>query len=120
MASFVPKLAGKVVQWLDLQKDDVLLDIGCGGEFPIPLDGRFELTLVTDGILNAEFAKILAQGNGSMVGIDSSASMIDSARELCKDSKNSTFEGAFYICPCFLRTTTYTFPSSHRRHTTRL
>lgn len=31
MASFVPKLATKVVQWLDLQKDDVLLDIGCGG-----------------------------------------------------------------------------------------
>ncbi|KAF7534715.1 hypothetical protein G7Z17_g13326 [Cylindrodendrum hubeiense] len=75
VASFVPKLAGKVVQWLDLQKDDVLIDIGCG-----------------DGILNAEFAKILAQGNGSMLGIDSSASMIDSARELCKDSKNSTFE----------------------------
>lgn len=75
VASFVPKLAGKVVQWLDLQKDDVLLDIGCG-----------------DGILNADFAKILAQGNGSMLGIDSSASMIDSARELCKDAKNSTFE----------------------------
>jgi predicted TPR repeat methyltransferase len=31
-ASFVPKLAGKVVQWLDLGKDDVLLDIGCGGQ----------------------------------------------------------------------------------------
>ena len=29
--SFVPKLAGKVVEWLDLQKDDVVLDIGCGG-----------------------------------------------------------------------------------------
>ncbi|KAH8717188.1 putative methyltransferase C70.08c [Beauveria bassiana] len=29
-ASFVPKLAGKVTQWLDLQKDDVVLDIGCG------------------------------------------------------------------------------------------
>ena len=30
-ASFVPKLAGKIVQWLDLQKDDAVLDIGCGG-----------------------------------------------------------------------------------------
>lgn len=59
VASFVPKLAGKVVQWLDLQKDDVLLDIGLG----------------VDGILNADFAKILAQGNGSMLGIDSSASL---------------------------------------------
>ncbi|KAF5021397.1 hypothetical protein F66182_6586 [Fusarium sp. NRRL 66182] len=29
-ASFVPKLATTVVSWLDLQKDDVLLDIGCG------------------------------------------------------------------------------------------
>lgn len=37
VASFVPKLAGKVVQWLDLQKDDVLLDIGCGGEYTISL-----------------------------------------------------------------------------------
>ncbi|KAF4457940.1 hypothetical protein F53441_195 [Fusarium austroafricanum] len=74
-ASFVPKLATKVVSWLDLQKDDVLLDIGCG-----------------DGILNAEFSKILAQGSGSMHGIDSSASMIQAARELCKDSKNSSFD----------------------------
>ncbi|KAM3529194.1 hypothetical protein NHJ13051_002019 [Beauveria bassiana] len=40
-ASFVPKLAGKVTRWLDLQKDDVVLDIGCG-----------------DGILNLEFAKL--------------------------------------------------------------
>lgn len=31
-ASFVPQLAGKVVGWLDVQKDDEILDIGCGGE----------------------------------------------------------------------------------------
>ncbi len=31
-ASFVPKLATKVMQWLDPQKDDVILDVGCGGE----------------------------------------------------------------------------------------
>lgn len=30
-ASFVPKLATKIVQWLDPQPDDVILDIGCGG-----------------------------------------------------------------------------------------
>jgi hypothetical protein len=29
----VPKLATKVVSWLDVQKDDVILDLGCGGEF---------------------------------------------------------------------------------------
>jgi len=27
----VPKLATKVMQWLDPQKDDVILDLGCGG-----------------------------------------------------------------------------------------
>jgi len=30
-ASFVPKLAGKIMQWLDPQPDDVILDVGCGG-----------------------------------------------------------------------------------------
>ncbi|EGS19296.1 uncharacterized protein CTHT_0059220 [Thermochaetoides thermophila DSM 1495] len=29
-ASFVPKLATKIVQWLDPQPNDVVLDIGCG------------------------------------------------------------------------------------------
>lgn len=32
-ASFVPKLATKIVQWLDPQKGDHILDIGCGGGF---------------------------------------------------------------------------------------
>jgi protein-L-isoaspartate O-methyltransferase len=35
-ASFVPKLATKVMQWLDPQKDDVILDVGCGGKRPHP------------------------------------------------------------------------------------
>lgn len=34
-AAFVPKLATKVVSWLDIQKDDVILDVGCGGR-PAP------------------------------------------------------------------------------------
>ena len=34
-ASFVPKLATKVVQWLDPQPDDVILDVGCGGAFSL-------------------------------------------------------------------------------------
>ncbi|OAR01676.1 hypothetical protein LLEC1_06415, partial [Akanthomyces lecanii] len=75
-ASFVPKLAGKVIQWLDLQKDDVVLDIGCG-----------------DGILNLDFAKVLSQGKGSIHGIDSSAAMIDAAKDRCKEHPNATFEG---------------------------
>ncbi|OAA73854.1 methyltransferase [Cordyceps fumosorosea ARSEF 2679] len=74
-AAFVPKLAGKVTEWLDLQKDDVVLDIGCG-----------------DGVLNLEFAKVLSQGKGSIHGIDSSAAMISAAKELCKEYPNATFE----------------------------
>ena len=31
-ASFVPKLATKILGWLDVQKDDVILDVGCGGK----------------------------------------------------------------------------------------
>lgn len=30
-AAFVPQLATKVIQWLDVQQDDYILDIGCGG-----------------------------------------------------------------------------------------
>jgi protein-L-isoaspartate O-methyltransferase len=30
-ASFVPKLATKVLSWLDVKPDDVILDVGCGG-----------------------------------------------------------------------------------------
>lgn len=32
-ASFVPKLATKIIQWLDVQEGDDILDVGCGGEF---------------------------------------------------------------------------------------
>ncbi|KAF6838577.1 methyltransferase type 11 [Colletotrichum plurivorum] len=76
-ASFVPKLATKVVGWLDVQKDDVILDIGCG-----------------DGILDVEFGKILSQGTGSLHGIDASASMISTAKKLVDDAglSNCTFE----------------------------
>ncbi|KAH0444335.1 methyltransferase type 11 [Colletotrichum kahawae] len=76
-ASFVPKLATKVVGWLDVQKDDVILDIGCG-----------------DGILDVEFGKILAQGTGSLHGIDASPSMISAAEKLVADAglSNCKFE----------------------------
>lgn len=49
--------------------------------------------LHVDGILNLDFAKFLAEGTGSVHGIDSSAKMIASARDLCKDYNNCTFEG---------------------------
>ncbi|KAF4784782.1 methyltransferase [Colletotrichum scovillei] len=63
-ASFVPKLATKVVQWLDVQKDDVILDVGCG-----------------DGVLDVEFGKVLSQGKGSLHGIDASPGMISAAKK---------------------------------------
>jgi protein-L-isoaspartate O-methyltransferase len=35
-ASFVPKLATKVLEWLDVQPEDKILDVGCGGEDILP------------------------------------------------------------------------------------
>ncbi|TGO16002.1 hypothetical protein BTUL_0033g00400 [Botrytis tulipae] len=62
-ASFVPKLAGKVLGWLDVQSDDVVLDIGCG-----------------DGIIPVQIAHTLTKGSGSIHGIDSSEDMIAAAK----------------------------------------
>ncbi|KAJ0159907.1 putative methyltransferase C70.08c [Colletotrichum tanaceti] len=80
-ASFVPKLATKVVQWLDVQKDDVILDVGCG-----------------DGILDVQFGKILAQGSGSLHGIDASPAMISAAKRAVEaaDLSNCEFEGKLF------------------------
>ncbi|KAI1647097.1 S-adenosyl-L-methionine-dependent methyltransferase [Daldinia loculata] len=76
-ASFVPKLATKILQWLDPQKDDVILDIGCG-----------------DGVLNIQLQDILAQGNGSIHGTDSSPAMIEAATQAASKAGASkcTFE----------------------------
>lgn len=32
-AAFVPKLATKVVGWLDVKDGDFILDVGCGGKY---------------------------------------------------------------------------------------
>ncbi|KAI2783819.1 S-adenosyl-L-methionine-dependent methyltransferase [Daldinia loculata] len=76
-ASFVPKLATKILQWLDPQKDDVILDIGCG-----------------DGVVNIQLQDILAQGNGSIHGTDSSPAMIEAATQAASKAGASkcTFE----------------------------
>ncbi|KAI8256872.1 putative methyltransferase [Colletotrichum sp. SAR11_239] len=97
-ASFVPKLATKVVGWLDVQKDDVILDIGCGGESLLSLPPNLIKPTYTnkpsDGILDVEFGKILAQGTGSLHGIDASPSMITAAEKLVADAglSNCKFE----------------------------
>ena len=75
----MPKLASKVIGWLDVQKDDAVLDIGCG-----------------DGIIDLQFADVLAQGAGRLHGIDSSVAMIEAAEKATNDAgiANATFEGA--------------------------
>ena len=90
----MPTLAGQIVKWLDLQKDDVVLDIGCGGKhFQLLAQVQMHVNRLADGILDLEFSKVLAQGSGSVYGIDSSAAMIKAAQDLCKDTTNTTFEG---------------------------
>ncbi|KAI4862572.1 S-adenosyl-L-methionine-dependent methyltransferase [Hypoxylon rubiginosum] len=76
-ASFVPKLATKIVQWLDPQQDDVILDIGCG-----------------DGVVNIQMQEILARGSGSIHGTDASPAMIEAANQAAKKASASkcTFE----------------------------
>ncbi|ERS96836.1 hypothetical protein HMPREF1624_07045 [Sporothrix schenckii ATCC 58251] len=77
-ASFVPKLVGKVIGWLDVQKDDVILDLGCG-----------------DGVLDLQFAEILSKGTGRLHGVDSSPSLIETSQKAVEAAgyTNSTFEG---------------------------
>lgn len=68
-ASFVPKLATKVLQYLEPQPDDIILDVGCG-----------------DGELDAKLACLCKQ----VVGLDSSQSFIRTANELVKSNHQNT------------------------------
>ncbi|KAF4635016.1 hypothetical protein G7Y89_g3080 [Cudoniella acicularis] len=52
-ASFVPKLATKVLGWLNVQKDDVILDVGCGVLDGTALSQKPELQ-------NASFDKVFS------------------------------------------------------------
>ncbi|CAK7268405.1 hypothetical protein SEPCBS119000_003047 [Sporothrix epigloea] len=80
-AAFVPKLATKVVGWLDVQKDDVILDIGCG-----------------DGVLDIQFGELLSKGTGRVHGVDNSPALIEASIESSKKAglTNCTFE----VCDC--------------------
>lgn len=106
----MPKLASKILCWLDPQKDDVILDIGCGGEPPprrhltlkVVRNAR-KLTQLTshiitvDAVLDIQIAQILAQGKGRLHGIDSSKAMIAAARKKAEEDDAArgrcTFEG---------------------------
>lgn len=59
-APFVPRLASKVVEWLNPQKSDVILDLGCG-----------------HGTLSAE----IKQRCSRVTGFDASRNLIDAARK---------------------------------------
>lgn len=51
--------------------------------------------MLLDGVLDVEFGKTLAQGKGSLHGIDSSPSMITAAKKLVEDAdlSNCQFQG---------------------------
>ena len=74
-ASFVPKLATKVVQWLSPQSNHLILDIGCG-----------------DGVLTAELKKTCS----SVTGLDASANLVFAA----KKAYASTPGLSFYVHDC--------------------
>ncbi|ORY68602.1 S-adenosyl-L-methionine-dependent methyltransferase [Pseudomassariella vexata] len=76
-ASFVPKLAVKVMQWLDPKPNDVILDIGCG-----------------DGVLDLQIADVITKGSGSLHGTDASPAMIESAKKAAEKAgaAKCTFE----------------------------
>ena len=102
VASFVPKLATVVLGWLDVQRDDVILDVGCGGTLISKhlINCKSTANLIPiDGVLNLQIAQILATGTGKIHGIDSSVAMIESAKKAASSdnaaSKVCTFEGSF-------------------------
>ncbi|KAI9876308.1 MAG: hypothetical protein M1830_006797 [Pleopsidium flavum] len=68
-ASFVPKLATTVTRWLDAQSTDKILDLGCG-----------------DGVLTAHIAETASE----VLGIDASASMIETARGKYHSQENES------------------------------
>jgi len=99
------------MQWLDPQKDDIILDLGCGGMVYSPPHSSLEphqpsfpdvsrspvLMFVSDGILDMQIGEVLAQGEGSLHGIDGSEAMIRASKELAAKSgldMKCTFEGA--------------------------
>ncbi|RKU48472.1 hypothetical protein DL546_003832 [Coniochaeta pulveracea] len=76
-ASFVPKLATKIVQWFDPQPDDNILDIGCG-----------------DGVLTLELARQVSRVHG----LDNSPSMIQTAEKSAIQAGHST--ATFEVVDC--------------------
>lgn len=101
-ASFVPKLATKIMQWLDPQPDDVILDIGCGGTpslSTLPVNSPSQSLTIPhqpDGVLDLQIGHILSRGTGSLHGIDSSPAMIAAAEKAAVDAglrSKCTFQG---------------------------
>ena len=68
---FVHKLAGGVVEWLNAKPGERILDLGCG-----------------DGRLTAQFAAI----GTDIIGVDSSAAMVEAARSRGVDAQQGSAE----------------------------
>src|SRR5688500_2113258 len=64
-ARFVADLGADILQWLDVQPNERILDLGCG-----------------DGALTLK----MAQGGASVLGIDASPSLVARAKELGVDA----------------------------------
>jgi SAM-dependent methyltransferase len=78
----VPQLTTKVVSYLDVQPSDHILDIGCG-----------------DGKLTVELAKQLT--SGKILGVDSSAAMIEAGKDLAKGLQLSNCSFDVVDCSTF-------------------
>ena len=74
-ANFVPLLTTKVLQYLDPQSSNQLLDIGCG-----------------DGQLTQTIASQISTSGGHILGLDASASFIETARAQNKHPQTCAYE----------------------------
>ncbi len=85
-----------------MQKDDTILDLGCGGKFPSQSSLANSRMLVIekpiiDGVINLQLAQTLSQGKGRIHGVDANEAIIAAARKAAASNpaatKTCTFEG---------------------------
>ncbi|QSZ36424.1 hypothetical protein DSL72_006301 [Monilinia vaccinii-corymbosi] len=91
-ASFVPKLATKVLKWLDVRRGDVILDVGCG-DGVLAVQIALQIVVGVGGGGGGERGLVGDEGvdgvggvrrMGRVHGIDASRDMIAAAREAAR------------------------------------